>query len=259
MPRTARTRPHAAGLVAAAAAACLVAASVSPPAGAAVAGREMNLKFGTTAKQTNNGRTPLAVRTVTRNGGRVASTSGPSGGAVRLPAYQASNAPVAVLAITDTDGADDLAPGTARFTFGADFALDAKSQGSRTDNGNNLVQRGLYGHRMQFKLELDGNRPLCRIKGSGGAVSVKSSRTVAPGVWHRAVCKRSGSRVTLTVKRLSDGVKWATSRSRATGSLRPSSRSVPVSVGGKLNPNGSLARSADQFNGKVDNAFVNVF
>ena len=258
MSRTARTRPRAAGLVAAAAAACLVAASVSPPAGATVAGREMNLKFGTTA-QANDGRTPLTVRTVARNGGRIASTTGPSGGAVRLPAYQASNAPVAVLAVTDTDGTDDLAPGTARFTFGADFALDAKSQGSRTDNGNNLVQRGLYDHRMQFKLEVDGNRPLCRVKGSGGAVSVKSSRTVTPGVWHRAVCERSGSRVTLTVTRLSDGVKWASSRSGATGSLQPSSRSVPVSVGGKLDATGSLARSADQFNGTVDNAFVNVF
>jgi hypothetical protein len=259
MSRTVRIQPRAAGFVAAVATACLLAASATPPAGAAVAGREMDLTFGAALKQANSGNSPLTVRTVTRNGGQVASTSGPDGGAVRLPAYQASNAPVAVLAVTDPDGTDDLAPGTARFTFGADFALDAKSQGSRTDNGNNLVQRGLYDHRMQFKLQVDGNRPLCRVKGSGGAVSVKSSRTITPGVWHRAVCKRSGSQVTLTVTRLSDGVKWTSSRVGATGSLQPSSRSVPVSVGGKLDAKGSLARSADQFNGKVDNAFVNVF
>jgi hypothetical protein len=73
------------------------------------------------------------------------------------------------------------------------------------------------------------------------------------------VCERNGSKVTLTVKRLGTGRTWADSASRKTGKLRPASRSVPFSVGGKLDASGRLVRSADQFNGRVDNAFVNVF
>jgi Laminin G domain len=229
------------------------------PAQAAVKGRELNLQFEPGSQRTNAGGTALSVRTVTRNGGSVTTAKGRSGSAVRFPAFRASNPPVAALAVTDRNGADDLAPGNATFRFGADFTLDATSQGSTIDNGNNLVQRGLYRDRMQYKIELDGKRPACRVKGSSGAVTVRSSTKVATGTWYRAVCERNGSKVTLTVKRLGTGKKWVDSASRSTGKLRPASRSVPLSVGGKLDASGRLVRSADQFNGRVDNAFVNVF
>jgi hypothetical protein len=230
------------------------------PAQATAGGRELDLRFEAGTRQLNAGATALSVRTVTHNGGSVATAGGRSGDAVRLPAYRASNPPLAALAVTDRDGADDLAPGTARFRFGADFTVDAASQGSAVDNGNNLVQRGLYRDRMQYKLELDGMRPACRVKGTTGAVTVRSPVTVAAGTWYRAVCERNGSEVTLTVTRLATGRAWTSSASRSTGGLRPSSPSVPLSVGGKLDASGRLVvRSADQFNGKVDNAFVNVF
>ena len=260
MPRTptALTRPLVPLALAGLTAASLLASAAA--AGAAGAGRELNMTFGSGAQLAATGNTALTVRTVTRNGGQVTAANGPSGGAIRLPAYRASTPPLAVLAVTDQQGVDDLAPGTARFRFGADFAVDAQSQGSRTDNGNNLVQRGLWGQPMQYKIEIDGNRPLCRVKGGAGAVSVRSSRTVAPGVWHRAVCERAGSKVTLTVTRLTDGTSWTSSATGATGAMRPASRSVPLSVGGKLDARGSLVANApDQFNGIVDNAFVNVF
>lgn len=257
-----RTRRTPALAAAAALSATLATALViaAPPAGAATAGRELDLRFEAGSQRVSAGAVALTVRTVTHNGGSVASSSGRSGNAVRFPAFRSSNPPLAALAVTDRDGADDLAPGTARFRFGADFTLDATSQGSKVDNGNNLVQRGLWGHPMQYKLEVDGKRPVCRVKGASGAVQVRSSVTVTPDTWYRAVCERNGSKVTLSVTRLGNGASWTSSATGATGSLRPSSASVPLSVGGKLDASGRLMTgSADQFNGKVDNAFVNVF
>jgi hypothetical protein len=229
------------------------------PAHAATSGRELDLRFESGAQRVSAGAAALTVRTVTHNGGTVATTEGRDGGAVRFPAFRSSSPPLAALAVTDRDGADDLAPGAARFRFGADFALDPTSQGSKVDNGNNLLQRGLWGHPMQYKLELDGKRPLCRVKGASGAVSVRSSVTVAADSWYRAVCERNGSTVTLTVTELGSGTSSTSSASGATGQMRPSSASVPLSVGAKLDAGGRLVTGAsDQFNGKVDNAFVDV-
>jgi hypothetical protein len=65
--------------------------------------------------------------------------------------------------------------------------------------------------------------------------------------------------VTLVVQRLADGTRWAYSATGATGSMTPSSPSLPLSVGAKVSPTGALLTDdADQFNGTVDNVFLNV-
>jgi hypothetical protein len=247
--------------VALAAAAGLTAlATLGTPAHAATTGKELDLTFEGSDARTNAGTTSLTVRTLTANGGRVRMVAGESGGsAIRLPAFADSNPPLALLEIIDEQGADDLSPGTARFRYGADFTLDPTSQGSTVDNGNNLLQRGSFRADMQYKVEVDGGRPGCRVKGSAGAVAVRSPRTVVPGDWYRATCLRDGSTLTLTVRRLADGKVWRYSRSGQTGSLQAPSRSLPLSVGGKLTARGTIAvKSSDQFNGRVDNAFLNV-
>jgi hypothetical protein len=90
-------------------------------------------------------------------------------------------------------------------------------------------------------------------------VRVRSTRAVAPGSWYRAQCTRDGNTLTLKVVRLEDRASWSYRASGATGRLQPSSRTVPLSVGGKLRNGGNPAASADQFNGRVDNVVYNVF
>jgi hypothetical protein len=60
-------------------------------------------------------------------------------------------------------------PGSRDFEFGAGFSLDTKSTGDHADNGDNLIQRGLFGDKAQYKIQVDKGKVSCRIKGSGGA------------------------------------------------------------------------------------------
>jgi hypothetical protein len=216
---------------------------------------------------TNHGSAPVAVAVASLDAGRVVSASarpGSSGRAVRFPAFDATApAPRAVLRITNSGSSDRLDPGTAAITFGADFRLDATSASatSDVDDGNNLIQRGLWGDRTQLKLEVDHGRPICRVKGRSGEVSVTAGAAVEAGRWYRLSCRRSGNRVTVTLGSWSSAGAFS-SRSWAkdgvTGSLTPASSAVPLSVGGKLNGNGTVNRATDQFNGAVDNVVVTV-
>jgi hypothetical protein len=199
------------------------------------------------------------VRQVTRNGGSVDVVQGRGGDwAVRLPAYRASDPRFAVLSVTDQGGANDLAPDLEAFRFGADFALDAQHEGGSADNGNNLVQRGLFGEAAQYKLDVDGGRPGCRVKGTDGVVSVRSSRPVRAGTWYRAWCTRDGSTVTLRVLRLGDRALWTYRAHGATGRV-VGPAGTALSVGGKLDAPDRISASSDQFNGVVDNAFLNIY
>jgi hypothetical protein len=240
---------------------CSAMVSTHPAAQAATSGKELNLKFEDTELTGNSGSAPLTVKVRSRNGGTINRTTGASGGrAAAFPDFQASDPPQAVMTAVDGQGSDDLSPGTANFRFGADFRLHGRSQGSSSDNGNNLIQRGLFGAAMQFKIQVDDNRPLCRVKGTGGAVAVRSSHQVPSDSWHRAICIRRGEEVLLRVIRLDDRKKWTYRASGRTGSLVAPSKSVPLSVGGKVHNSGQImGNNADQFNGRIDNAFLNVF
>lgn len=230
------------------------------PAGAAVDGRELSLKFESTVMRANAGQSALSVTQVSHRGGSVNEAAGANGNGtgIRLPAFKASDPPLAVLTVLDTQGVDDLEPGASKFRFGADFTLDAKSAGSPSDNGNNLVQRGLFGSSMQYKIDVDKERPGCRVKGDQGAVTVRATRAVAPDTWYRMHCIRDGGAVRLTVKRLSDGLTWSYSANGNIGSLH-AARKLPLSIGGKVNASGDLMTGdSDQFNGRVDNVYLNI-
>jgi hypothetical protein len=233
------------------------------PAGGAVPGRELDLTFEHGHIRHNSADAAFRIRRVTDNGGAIITVPDRqgTGSAARFPLYQVDNAPEAVLTVVDAEDADDLDPGTAKFRFGADFALDAESEGSSTDNGNNLVQRGLYSATTQYKLQLDDGFPECRVKGRDGVVDVASTRAVTPGRWYRAVCLRDGNTVQLVVKRLNKKHRtWTYSASGKTGSMKPDAQSLPLSVGGKVTSRGTLrADDADQFNGLVDNVFLHIY
>lgn len=243
--------------------AALVVATVlgAAPSRAAVTGPEIRLEFEGGQLRTDSGGAAVDVAEVTNNGGGIRSVPSwdGTGSAAQFPAYQVDTPPQAALIAVDRDGVDDLDPGSSAFRFSAEFSLGSPSWGSSTDNGNNLVQRGVYTAETQYKLQVDYAHPECRVKGRSGAVSVRSSRAVTAGTWYRAVCTRVGTTVTLKVTQLNDGTTWTYQASGATGSMTPSSRTVPLAVGAKVSSTGALVTdNADQFNGMIDNVVLDI-
>lgn len=188
-----------------------------------------------------------------------------AGRALRLPAFAAAadreTVPVAVLAVTPT-GTRSLDPGSGDFVFGASVRVDRTSTGTTTDNGDNVVQRGLIGSPAQMKLQVDGRRPACRVKGADGEVQVTADRRLRPGRWYDLSCRRAGDTVTLVQRGVgADGVvvrqRWT--RRGPTGSLSALGRGVPLTVGGKTDATGApLTAGADPLNGSVDDIYLDL-
>lgn len=178
---------------------------------------------------------------------------------LRFPAFSESSAPArAVVRVTPSageEGDDPLTPGERDFVFGARFTLDAESEGTEVDGGNNLVQRGLASDSSQYKIDVDNLRASCRIQGLEGVAEVRGTQPVVPGRWYRATCARRGDVVELSVE-VVDGdairpLEIVTTAVR-TGELRWERAETPLSVGGKLAANGAVIKSAtDQFNGQI--------
>lgn len=214
------------------------------------------------------GTTRVTVVTDPARAGSIRWAAGAPGSdtAADLPAFSPSGAR-AIVAVQNLSGTTDaLAVGSQRLEFGADIVLDGGTTAvaGSTDDGNNVVQRGLYNDNAQFKLEVDGDRPRCRVKGSGSSVDVGAATSIAPRRWYRLRCVRpSGSNtVTLTVTPIAADGTFGTpvARSRtASGSIGSLgfARDVPLTVGGKLNRSLALASpSSDQFNGLIDNVVL---
>lgn len=215
----------------------------------------------------NSGDSRLAVTMSALDGGRLAQgrarVSPRTNKAVRTPRHDAGvEAPRAVIRVVDRRGADDLDPGGGRLVFGADFSLDRDSEAhddGSTDNGNNLVQRGLFNQVSQYKIQVDGAVVSCRIKGRAGTALIASTVHIVPERWYRARCQRQASLVTLALtwwKADGTPVRSLSAVSTRTGRLSPASPNVPFSIGGKLNNTGEVLADADQFNGRIDNVVL---
>jgi hypothetical protein len=243
------------------------------PEGTPGAARVLHIQFdervgttgGTFISPVNSGYAGLSVSVESIGGGEIVrrARAGADNGAARMPHDSgATDAPRAVVAVVDQAGSDELDPARRGFTFGADFTLDSRSEATRrgsTDNGDNLVQRGLYNAATQYKLQLDRHRVLCRIRGRAGAVEVTSAARIESGVWYRVRCTRSHRTATLSVTSWTSSGDRTTAMDRArgpTGAVNPYRRSVPLSVGGKLSPDGHIVASTDQFNGRIDNVVM---
>ncbi len=210
---------------------------------------------------------------VTLNGGTLVAGSAVSGqgSSADFPAFNASGSGRrAVVRVTNAGSVDRLVPGPAQFSFGADVVLDATSASSSsgsTDNGNNVIQRGLYNDAGQFKIQVDARRPSCRVKGASGAVEVRSRASLTPDTqWYRLLCTRTvgspNDTVTLAVTPISgSGALGATVSDSRAGPVGRTGFAigVPLSVGGKLKSNGAInSGSSDQFNGRIDNAVLQI-
>jgi PKD repeat protein len=205
------------------------------------------------------GDTTVRISVARLSGGNATVVAGPDSAlprAVQFPPYVGSGTyPRAVVALTPLTGSA-LSPGSADFEYGAVFRLNATSSGRSIDNGNNLLQRGLYGDPSQFKLQIDHGYPSCLVRGSAGQASIASSTRITPDRWYRVTCSRVGSRVTVEVApHGSAATPVSNVRTGSTGTLGFGS-SLPASIGGKLTPAGAVVSSTDQFNGAVASAWV---
>jgi hypothetical protein len=207
---------------------------------------------------------PVTVRISAVSGGTLRAVPGRDGGyAARFPALNPSDPRRAVMTVTTTSE-DPFNPGVADFSFGADFtvdeAADQPADDEKTDsedNGNNLLQRGLFSDAAQYKLQVDGGRVSCRIAGTEGEVVVKAPQPIEPDTWYRVSCMRVGERITLQVDDF-EGDPERTSEEGPTGSVHLAP-TTPVVLGGKARLGGAaVAADSDQFNGALDNVFLTV-
>ncbi|CAN5642742.1 hypothetical protein BH11ACT8_BH11ACT8_16200 [soil metagenome] len=216
----------------------------------------------------NLGQAASGVTVTTSAGGRVLAAAGPEGMAVRFPAatgVEEGATPAAAIVVTPQGRTDELEPGTNDFSFGADVALDKTSEGP-ADNGDNLMQRGLFLDNAQYKLQLDHRRPSCRIAAGGRSAFVTADVEVVPESWYRLRCVREGAELRLLMS-MWTGDSWGLD---AQWSVRSRVRSItfeppagstlaPLSVGAKVDSNARIPLAAgDPFNGMVDNVFVDV-
>ncbi|CAM3363034.1 LamG domain-containing protein [Nocardioides dubius] len=206
----------------------------------------------------NLGSASVRTAITTFSGGRVRLTPSPGGVGVRFPAWGDGSSAAAALVVWDQQ--DALSPGEKEFRFGAQVMLDPESEGSSSDNGDNLMQRGLFTDETQVKIQLDHGVPSCRVAGDGGELLAKAETAVERGRWYSVDCERNVKGLRLRVKPVEKdgGEDQVVSVRGKTGQVQfPAS--VPLSVGAKVGPDGALMPSTtDQFNGAVDDVFFDV-
>jgi hypothetical protein len=215
------------------------------------------------ALDNNAGALDVTTDVVTSHGGATTLARGRGGGqSIRFPAFDPSaTGQRAVLHVVPTTASNEFSPGVSDFLFGASFRLDRRSAGQGGDNGDNILQFGRYGDAAQYKLEVDGRSPACRVKGQLGVVALKTHIQVRPGDWYNATCRRERDAVTLTVIRYGHGGtarKWTKSAAAPIGPVTAEGVAPPLSIGGKLTREGRVDPSSDQFNGQVDDVVLRI-
>ncbi len=207
------------------------------------------------------GSIPVRTTVVHNDSGSLTPALGRAGQgmAMRTPSFAAVG-PRAVLAVTALKG-DPLSPRWREFIVGADVQLDdgetSSNEPGSTDNGDNIVQRGLFDEQGQYKLQVDHRLPSCRVRGSLGTVWVEATTRLAEHTWYHIQCQRTGGLLTLTVIAFTeDGTALPAQSWRQRGligDVRAKTATEPLSIGGKLVDDQKIAGQVDQFNGLLDN------
>lgn len=204
----------------------------------------------------------VRVRSLEARGGQpVQVQSGNGTSALRFPPYSPEKeAPRLVLVMNSAGATDLLNPKGNDFSFGADLRLNDLSSGKGDDNGDNVLQRGLFSDANQYKLQVDKRVPSCTVKSGEARLFVKFTKALQEG-WFRVRCDYQSGSLTLSVSRiLTDRVEDLGTKTNSTslGSL-DFVGSTPVTIGGKIGTNGELVvHQSDQFNGELDNVFVDI-
>ncbi|SCE71946.1 LamG-like jellyroll fold domain-containing protein [Micromonospora mirobrigensis] len=176
--------------------------------------------------------------------GSISRATRPSGtGTSPALAFPASGS--AVIQVPD---AANLNPGTQDFTISALVKITS----GQVTSGANLVQKGLFADPAQWKLQLDGGKPGCRIAGlnsqgtAATPVLITADASIADQGWKFVQCKRRGDVLSLIVG--ADTVRTAT------GATMNISSTAKVNIGAK----GPGLTNNDQFRGELDNAIFSI-
>jgi len=97
------------------------------------------------------------------------------------------------------------------------------------------------------------------------SASVTSSVVIDPSAWYRVRCTRQDTTLKIVVTRFNaDGTPQPAVTNTKTAipaidlTWPTTLPIVPMSIGGKLNPNSTISGQSDQFNGLIDNATLTV-
>ena len=204
----------------------------------------------------------VSIRSLESGGGQIVQVpSGNGTSALRFPPYSpAAPSPRLVLVINPVGATDLLNPEAKDFSFGADLRLNEVSSGKGDDNGDNVLQRGLFSDANQYKLQVDKRVPSCTVRSGTGQLFVKFDKGLDEG-WFRVRCAYEAGSLTISVSKiLADRVEELGNKteSRSIGPVGFSAR-TPATIGGKLGSKGQLVlHQSDQFNGELDNVFVDI-
>lgn len=205
-----------------------------------------------------SGSADLRIQVRTAAGGALERVGARSGYAVRTPAATwRTPTPTAVIVVRPK-GEDQLVPGTGAVRWGADLKADVEVADSASDDGSNVLQRGLFADTAQLKLQLDRRVPSCRVAGDEGDALVRADRPIPAQQWHRVQCQLRNGRLSLHVGRPGQPAPQVWEVDAEVGEI-DFPRSTPVAIGGKVNGKGLIVKSStDQFNGALDNVFLDV-
>lgn len=203
----------------------------------------------------------VVVESLVAGGAKTTYGAGASGAGLVLPTHAQTKAGQRmILVMRPVSSADPLNPGSRSFDFGADIKLESRSGDNAGDNGDNVLQRGLYGDYSQFKLQVDKRVPSCTVKSGPTRLFVKSKVKLGNG-WHRVGCSYRSGKLSLSVAGITGTTVAAAKVTTVAGTVKPLSFGLktPVSVGGKFGANGKIVISnPDQFNGVLDNIYLDV-
>ena len=145
----------------------------------------------------------VSVRSLEAGGGQVVQVpSGNGTSALRFPPYSPeAQSPRLVLVINPVGATDLLNPEANDFSFGADLRLNEVSSGKGDDNGDNVLQRGLFSDANQYKLQVDKRVPSCTVKSGKAQLFVKFDEGLDEG-WFRVRCDYEAGSLTLSVSRI---------------------------------------------------------
>ena len=187
--------------------------------------------------------TPLTVRTADQ--GTVRFDGGPTSGRyVVFPGICPANATACPRTLLEAPNDADLNPGTRLFRWSA-RVLVAKAQ---VKGSANIMQKGVANTGSQWKMQIGATqgRAQCVVVGVGSPTGyvVRSSVTVADGIWHKIICQRAGSTLTVYV----DGSVRGTATIPSTLSI---SNTLPMRIGG---PN--FNTRSDMYHGLLDDVYA---
>ncbi|MBM2621430.1 hypothetical protein JIG36_38600 [Actinoplanes sp. LDG1-06] len=191
-----------------------------------------------------SGRGP-ALTTRTADSGAVRfDTATPSGRYVSFPAACATTASTCPRALFETASVANLNPGTRLFRWSARLQL------TRTQivGSANVMQKGVANTTSQWKMQVGktNGKAQCVVVGAGSkqVYIARSSASVADGQWHKVLCQRSGTTLSVSVDDKPAGQVTIPSNLSISNTL-------PLRVGG---PN--FNTKSDMYHGRLDDVYA---